>query len=139
MFPESKLLPAALRFEQAHGRKLESFEILQVQDAGLESVEPDSLANQICCVLDTLPRMSPDYRSAAFWALGKLCDSSLLGFFRGHLAREIEDEMGVAYQIMIALNNLGEPVWLVGECSFGVAEVERNRTAAVRYLNECAS
>ena len=138
MFPESNLVVAAARFELAHGRRLEPAELQQVVDAGLEEIEPHILADQIRQSLDSAPDLSAGYRSAAFWALGKHCDSGLLRFFRHHLAREIPRNMEVAYQIMIALDNLGEPVWPPGQCSRAVTDSAQNREAAARYLNECA-
>jgi hypothetical protein len=137
MFPESKLTVAAARFEQANGRVLGLFEMQQVSGAGLAEVEPQVLAEQIRQSLDSAPDLSAGYRSAAFWALGKRYDSGLLEFFRRHLVREIERDMGVAYQIMVALENLEETVWPVDQSSFGVTEAESNREAAVRYIHEC--
>ncbi len=65
--------------------------------------------------------------------------AGLIEFFRRHLAREVERDMGVACQIMVAPDNLDETVWPDGQSLFGVAEAEQNREAAVRYLHECAS
>jgi len=136
MFTLSQLQAAAYRFEMANGRSLEPVERDSVIAAGLERIDPRALADQICGWLDSAPELSNEFRSTAFWALGKSYDFNLLEFFRHHLSREVKRDVAVAYQIMIALDNLSEPVWQPDRRSFSIAERELNHDAAVRYLAE---
>jgi hypothetical protein len=138
MFTRSQLLAAAQRFEMANGRALEQDEHDCVVAAGLGGIELQTLVDQICSILDLSLVLESDFRSTAFWALGKSYDSRLVEFFRRHLGREVERDMAVAYQIMIALDNLDEPIWQADKQSFGVNETELNYEAAVRYLGGCA-
>ena len=138
MFTLSQLEAVAYRFEMAGGRSLDQSESDCVMASGFQSVELLILADRICGWLDSSPDLTSDFRSPAFWALGKSYDSRLVDFFRRHLAREIERDMTVAYQIMIALDNLDEPVWPPDKQSFSVFESDENHEAAVRYLAECA-
>ena len=137
MFTDSLLEAAVYRFEMANGRKLTPYEFDCVAAAGLENIDPHDLADNICSYLDTSPQPLSEKRSAAFFALGKSYDTRLLQYFRRHLAHEIHSDMAVAYQIMIALDNLAEPVWKVGMSSFSFDETELNHEAATRYLAEC--
>ena len=136
VFPESKLLAAVFRFEEVAGRSLTEDERAELAAAGLVDADPEVLAEEICKSLDNASDLSGSYRSTAFWALGKRYDSNLCEYFRRHLAIEVGRDMHVAYQVMIALDNLEESVWPDDQLSYSFDDIEGNRLAATRYLNE---
>ena len=71
--------------------------------------------------------------STAYWALGKLRDQSLLPLFRAGLAYHAERGTSSVYQILIALQDVGEPVpW--ERCSAGYDDPDNIRVARA-YLS----
>ena len=132
MLTNSQLEAAAYRFEMANGNALHSYERNYVAEAGLETKDPDRLADEICLYLDSSSQIPKEHRSTAFWALGKYYHRRLLPFFHRHLAHELDRDMNVAYQIMIALDNLDEEVWPHEKRSFSILESSENREAALR-------
>jgi hypothetical protein len=134
-FPEDKLVAAAYVFESANGNVLGPEELSAVKAAGLQNADPAQLAEGIRDALEAGSPPGARYRATAFWALGKRFDPSLRDFFRRHLAAEVNRDGHIVYQIMIALEHLGEPVWPAEQSSCSSAEDERNRAAALRYLH----
>lgn len=76
--------------------------------------------------------MPRDYRSLAYWALGKLGRKTDKRRFVDALRREVQGDMQVAYQILIALENMDEPVF--SRDGVSCAEDELNRRDALAYL-----
>ncbi len=73
-------------------------------------------------------------RSSAYWALGKHRDPHDLAPLVAALRRELFRDADVAYQILIALDNLGEPVFPPEQRDRSSRDHEPNRAAAERYL-----
>jgi hypothetical protein len=71
--------------------------------------------------------------SGAVFALGKLHDAELRPFFVGVLRRYLAGDAGVLYQAMIALDNLGVPVF-AGAQSMSVRLEGENRALAAEFL-----
>jgi hypothetical protein len=138
-FPKDKLVAAAYVFESANGNTLPPDELSHVNAAEVQNADPAHLANGIRGALEAASPPEAGYRAIAFWALGKRFDPSLRDFFRRHLAAEVNRDAQVAYQIMIALDNLDEPVWPAEQSSRSSAEDERNRAAALRYVPDSKS
>jgi hypothetical protein len=133
-FPESHLLAAVYLFERENGRTLDSGEAWELIEAEMNSSRPEEVAAWICQTIESSPAPNAQYRGTAFWVLGKRMDPELLDFFRRHLTLEVEQDMEVAYQIMIALDNLDEPVWPSRQGGVSVIDHTVNHAAARRYI-----
>ena len=68
------------------------------------------------------------------WTLGKCFDSALKPILVAVLRRQLDGDSGELFQAMIALDNLGEPVF--GEvCYKSILDESRNRELAREYLS----
>jgi hypothetical protein len=75
-----------------------------------------------------------ELRGSAYWALGKRYCREDKKRFVAALQREIPRSSSVTYQIMIALENLDEPVFAPGRSGASILEAEQNISDAKRYL-----
>lgn len=77
-------------------------------------------------------------KTSAYWALSKRCNRNLIPEFKRWLRSELEAENGAAvYQILIALNNIGEPVFHKDrEGGSAVFETDLNLRDAREYLTK---
>ena len=128
------LTAAAFRFEAARGVRHSSFETEFIADAELTTVPPDDLAQTLWHWLETEGADSP-LRGSAYWALGKRRDPRDVAPLVGALRRELPRDADVAYQILIALENLGEPAFPPEQRERSSRDHELNRAAALRYLD----
>lgn len=138
MFPEPKLTAAGYFFASANGNEMDASQRAEILVSGLNGADPAVVAGDICDGLENASDLSNDYRAAAFWALGKRFDPGLIPFFRRHLMAEMGRDMGVAYQIMIALDNLAEPVWPAHWSSRSILDHRENHQFASVYLDHRA-
>ena len=127
------LTAAAFRFEAARGVLHSSFETEFIADAELTTVPPDDLAHTLWHWLATEGADSP-LRSSAYWALGKRRDPRDVTPLVAALRRELPRDADVVYQILIALEDLGEPVFPPQQRERSSRDHEPNRAAAQRYL-----
>jgi hypothetical protein len=68
-----------------------------------------------------------------YWALGKVGDPALRDFFIAALREQLNRNPGAVFQVMVALDNLGERIF--GERrSRSIDDVVENRKAAEQYL-----
>lgn len=134
MLSESEIAAAAYLFEWALTKQIDQYELSVITEAGLQDADPAQIATLMRDSLENSTELDAGYRGGCFWALGKRCDSELRDFFQHHLAIELNQDMGVAYQIMIALENLGESIWTDYRLRGGLLDEELNREAALQYL-----
>lgn len=127
------LTAAALRFEAARGVRQSDFEIEIIAEAELTTVRADDLAHTLWSWLTTEGAESP-LRGSAYWALGKRSDTRDLALLVAALRRELPRDADVAYQIMIALENLGEPIFPPTRSERSALDRAENRADAERYL-----
>ena len=132
--PEDAILAAAYLFEQANGRALDEFEIGEIACHGLSGADPALISETLKSAVLDEAKSDPAYRHTAYWALGKRVDRELLSFFRDRLELELLRDLETAYQIMIALHNLDEPVFSKSRTGYGVREHALNRKDAEIYL-----
>ena len=128
------LTAAAFRFEAARGVRHSAFETDIIEESGLETVPPDDLAHTLWHWLATSGADSP-LRSSAYWALGKRRDPRDVAPLIAALRRELLRDADATYQILIALENLGEPVFPPQQRERSSRDHEPNRAAAQRYLD----
>jgi hypothetical protein len=106
------LTAAGYVFEQARGISLETFQVELITACGYENCLPEEMKTKVVKHLLSAKDATEANRATAYWALGKSVDEKLVGFFRKQLVAEIERSAADAvYQILIALNDLGEPVF----------------------------
>lgn len=107
---EDNLYVAALVFEQANGNRLDENDVRLIQNAGLGNCAPEFLEAALVEALTAEPPAS--YRSMAYWALSKRFNNGLIPLFKKWMHRELgNQESGAVYQLLIALDNLEEPVF----------------------------
>ena len=133
---EDALVAVAFVFERANGRLLSEDEQSEVVFHNLQGYDPELLATELRSAISEHAEVGPNYRSLAYWSLGKRFDKRLIPFFRERLAVEILDDLGTAYQIMIALDHLEEPVFSSSRNgSYSILDTDLNRRDAESYLN----
>ena len=129
------LTAAAFRFEAARGVRHSDFETEIITELELDTIAPDDLAHTLWDWLGGKGADSP-LRSSAYWALGKRHDPRDLTSLVAVLHRELPRDADAVYQILIALENLGEPVFPPEQRGRSSRDHESNRAAAQRYLNQ---
>jgi hypothetical protein len=112
----------------------EAAEFFSSQGGSQASAASDEIAARIWSALDVgLPE---ELRVTAYWALGKRSQKEDKRRFVAALEREITRSHSTCYQIMIALDNLGEPVFSSARAGSSVLEAEQNVADAKRYLTQ---
>ena len=117
------------------------FEFINGQTQGLcreeviaEPASPADLARLSGRLVDLVEQGAPAPAvGGAVFALGKLYDPGLIGFFVDVLRRYLQTDAGVLYQAMIALDNLGVSVF-AGRRSMSVLATDENRALATEFL-----
>ncbi len=127
------LTAAAFRFEAARGVRHSDFETVIIAEAELDTIAPDDLARTLWNWL-AADGANSSLRSSAYWALGKRSDSRDLAPLVAALRCELPRDADVVYQILIALENLGEPVFPREQRERSSRDHAFNRAAAERYL-----
>jgi hypothetical protein len=130
---ENIILASAFLFEKLNGKSLSSYEEEIIKTELFIPVSKKDLIDQICDFIEN-SLTSNEVRSSAYWSLGKAFDSKLLSFFQEKLAFEIRNECyNCIYQILIALDNLGENIFRE-ETSLSIDKEEENLMYAKSYL-----
>lgn len=135
---EDNLFVVALIFEQANGNLLGENDILLIENSGLSNCSAELLEAMLVEALNT--ERSPSYRSTAYWALSKRFNRELIPVFKKWMGEELQNQESAAvYQLLIALDNLEEPVF--GEDrngSFSATDTSLNVRDAKIYLEKNA-
>ena len=131
---ENAICAIAYAFERANGNLLGEYEDSEIRFYGLDGIELDVLAGALRAgILEA----DADYRARAYWALGKRFDRELISFFRERLAAEMREEPSIAYQLMIALDNLEELVFSEARNdSYSLLDGDLNLLDAEAYLRK---
>jgi len=124
---------AAFLFEASRGNELRAFEQREIAEHGLANSDLEDVTKELMRWARD-DQSNSDTRGRAYWALGKKCDSSLLLFFIESLRLELPRDLNATYQIMIALDNLGEPVFSKARKGYSFSEEELYRDDAEKYL-----
>ena len=136
-FSEENLLDITLILEQANGNILNDNDALLVKKSGLAHYSPEELETLLVNSIDSTEL---EYRGKAYWVLGKRFNTKLIPKFNEWLEKEfMSQNSDQAYQILIALDNLGLPAF--GEDrdgSYSILDKELNLRDAKFYLNSHA-
>jgi hypothetical protein len=123
-------------FDALHGRSLDDWEIEAIGHYRIDQNDPQLLKNLLIELISADDGVDDNTRSSAYWALGKSFDMDLRTFFCQQLRIEVERDIDATYQIMIALDNLSEPVFgAYRRGSYSSLDHDKNRTDAVAYLS----
>jgi len=134
---EDKLLAIALIFEQSNGNALNDNDAMLVKNSGLDHLQPNELEEVIASSIEDA---EPEYRSKAYWVLGKRYNINLAPSFNKWLNIELNNNNAdLVYQILIALDNLELPAFGTDrEGSYSVQERDLNLRDARLYLENHA-
>ena len=136
IFNEHQLEACAYIFEIANGNTFEDFRIEVIATSQLPATNPDDLAEQIINGIESGSYITESSRGSAYWALSKRFDAELIPLFRKWLRNELKlENEGGLFQLMIALNNLDEPVFHKERSGFSSFEIELNYRDARYYLS----
>ena len=135
LLTQDYITAAAFLFEQARGYPHDEYETAMIQSQGLDLADPNLIAKEL---VDAVKSSSCDVliRGPVYWALGKRYDETLLEFFRSSLRFESASGTEAAWEVMIALRNLGEPIFDETRSGYGCDEEDMNRADALRYLQQ---
>jgi len=133
--PESAIPVAAFIFESLKGVSLGTYELGEIDASGIGDVDPELLARELRYLITKEHKGDSRDRQQAYWALGKKQDPDLIPFFREQLRLEVRRDMIAAYQIMIALQDIGETTFHTDRSSYSYDEYELNRLDAQRYID----
>jgi hypothetical protein len=111
----------------------------EIREHAIEDVDPELLARELRSLIDSESMADGRDRAQAYWALGKKLDRTLLPFFREKLRLELCRDRFAAYQILIALDDLGEQPFGSDRSGYGCHDYDLNRRDAEAYLDRVGS
>jgi len=135
-FPKDAILAATFLFERALGNEMGDYELDEIRRWELGDSDPDPIAKEMMSSVLEEGTEDAAYCRSVYWALGKRFDPALVPFFKERLALELKRDVEATYQIMIALDNLGEPVFSPARSSCSVLDHDLNRADAEGYLGK---
>lgn len=133
-FPEDAIPAAAFLFEQTRGVLQGPFEAGEIQRHGLVGIDPELLTRELRYLIAAEHKSDGEGRQQAYWALGKKRDGRLIPFFRDQLRLELRRDMIAVFQIMIALQDIDEPMFTSDRSGYSADDFELNRQDAESYL-----
>jgi hypothetical protein len=108
-----------------------------IESSGISNYSPNELEKSILQGLENGSFSDDDLRTSAYWALSKRFNRKLIPLFRKYLKYEMElKNTGPLFQLMVALNNIEEPVFSASRTGFAHFETELNLKDAELYLDE---
>ena len=132
-----QLEAAAYIFEKANGNDTAREHEKLIKKSGLSNYNASYLERSILAGLNLGLYDDLESRAVAYWALSKRFNPDLIPYFRNWLSVELNVcQAGPLFQVMIALNNLEEPVFSKNRRVYSFEEIELNVRDARRYLNK---
>lgn len=110
------------------------FEAGEIKRHGLDGIDPELLTRELRYWIAAQHRSDSRSRQQAYWALGKKRDGRLIPFFRDQLRLELRRDMIAVFQIMIALQDIDEPMFPSDRSGYSSDDYEMNRRDAESYL-----
>ena len=134
---DHQLEACAYIFEIDLGNDQEDFRQDIIESSGISNYSPNELEKSILQELENGSYSDDDLRTSAYWALSKRFNRSLIPLFIKYLRFELTNQnTGPLFQLMIALNNMEEPVFSPSRTGFASFETELNMRDAELYLKE---
>jgi hypothetical protein len=119
------LLNAAFLFEKARGLSACAWPD-EVVECSLSVEDLSALRRAVVAYVERM--------GVGSWSLGKCCDPTLKPVFIEVVRRQLNGDAGELFQAMIALSNIGEPIF-GGVCSRSILDEHTNRELARVYLS----
>jgi hypothetical protein len=132
--PAKFLTAAASLMARASGVHLTRQEMDEMSWAGYRAEDAGRVAGELRSALRAGAAYDARYRSRAWQALARRRDPADLSLFRAGLREELGRDSGVAWAIMVALEEMGESVISPGRGGGALWEEEANRDDAEAYL-----
>lgn len=132
-FSKDAITAAAFVFEATNGNMLGDWEKSEIEKHHLIGIDSFVLSLELVALIESA-KSSTSERQTAYWALGKRHDESLISFFRKQLSIELKRDLLAVYQILIALDTFGEPVFKSELLSESGNDLECHRRFAEQYL-----
>ena len=127
----------AFIFEKENGNSHSDFEKQIIAESKLTEIKSSELEKTIVDGLDSGIYKKEDERVSGYWALSKIGNRNLIADFKKWLLTELNDENGIAvFQLLVALDQLEEPVFNENRNGRGANETELNIKDAKHYLNK---
>ena len=124
-------------FEKNNGNFKTAYEEKIIFESGLSELHPKELEKIIIEGLNSNFYKGTKIRTSAYWALSKRSNSELIPNFTKWMRMEFEKRnTGALFQLMIALDNLEEPIFHTDRNSYSIDEIELNIRDADKYLNQ---
>lgn len=124
-------MAAVFLIEQEHGNVLGEYELNAIKESGLNNLTLGEITRSIKNFINSDLSSKEELFNTAIFALGKKRDPELKAFFIAILKSTIDSNIEAAYQAMIALDNLNEPI-LTNSSS--ITEHELNYKLGKEYL-----
>ena len=132
---KKQLEAATYIFEKDNGPEHGEYEANAIDEAAIYSFSNEQLEKFIVDSLSSDLYIIEADRTMAYWALSKRFNKNLIPFFTERLAFELEKDCSNAlFQLMIALDNLEEPVFNKDRSGYAFDEIELNVKDASHYL-----
>lgn len=133
-----QLEAAAYIFEKVNGNSHSDLENRIIAESNLTRYNPPELERIIVEGLENGIYDGLADRISAYWALGKRFNRDLIPYFKKWLQKESDlNEQQAVYQLLIALGNMGEPVFDSDRNGSSASwETELNMRDAKKYLNK---
>ena len=134
-FDSGQIRAAACLLERERGSSVDPGDVGVREGIGFMGQSPDAVQHALVRAIEE-SLISPEDLPGAYFALGKRRDRALKGWFQQALRREANHDSDTVYQIMIALDDLGEPVFdRTQRTGFSAREKEDNLRDALKYLS----
>jgi hypothetical protein len=135
IFKNEQFVAIAFLFEKGNGNTPSEYEESVINHSKLKDIPIEQLEAFIVEGLHENAYKIERTRTSAYWALSERNNPELIPHFKVWLQNELDTKKNTAaFQLMIALDKLGEPVFHPDRKSTAVDEVELNLRDASQYL-----
>jgi len=128
---------AAYIFEKANGYSHSDYEKKLIAESGLNDLSVTELEKIIVDGLNSDIYNTESERISAYWSLYKIGNQNLISDFKNWLESELKNnQKATIFQILVALDSLGEPSFHEERTGRAADETELNIRDAKEYLNK---
>ena len=128
---------AAYIFEKANGYSHSKYEKKIIAESKLKDLNVTELEKIIVDGLNSDIYKTENERISAYWSLYKIGNQNLISDFKHWLEAELKsDSKATLFQILVALDSLGESAFHENRTGRAADEIELNIRDAKEYLNK---